>query len=80
MAASTAMTESMIPSAIDRKAGLGTMRMDASEARTVAAEKATALPAVASVSATAAADAARSPGCAWRRSSAARKRTTRKSA
>ncbi len=45
MAASTATTDSMIPSAIERKAGLGTMRMEASEARTVAAENATALPA-----------------------------------
>ena len=38
------------------------MRMEASEARTVAAENATALPAVATVSATAATEAARSPG------------------
>ena len=80
MAASTATTESMIPSAMDRNAGLGTSRMAAREARTVSAEKAMALPAVAIVSATDATTASRSPGAAPRRRKAARKRTTRNSA
>ena len=39
-------TEIMIPSAIDRKAGLGTSITAESEIRTVAPEKSTALPAV----------------------------------
>jgi hypothetical protein len=70
-------TDSMIPGAIERKAGLGTMRMDASDASTVTARKATGYPAAAGVSATAAADAARSPGRAPATSSAARNRRTR---
>ena len=77
MAARTATTESMMPSAMDRNAGEGTSRMAAREASTVTAEKATALPAVATVSATASTAAARSPGAAPRRCRAARKRTTR---
>jgi len=80
VAASTATTESMMPKAMDRKAGLGTMRMAASEASTVSALKATALPAVSTVSATEATIASRSPGSAPRRSNADRKRMTRKSA
>ena len=80
MAASTAITDSMMPKAMDRKAGLGTMRMAASDARTVNALKATALPAVSTVSATDATTASRSPGSAPRRSSAERNRMTRKSA
>jgi hypothetical protein len=67
----------MMPSAIDRKAGLGTSRIAASEARTVTAEKATALPAVSSVSATEATTAVRPATSALRRSRAARKRMTR---
>ncbi len=59
VAANTATTESMMPSAMERKAGLGTMRMEASEASTVSALNATALPAVSSVSATLAATASR---------------------
>ena len=80
VAASTAMTESMMPNAIDRNAGLGTIRMAAREARTVRALKATALPAVSTVSATEATIAWRSPGSAPRRSKADRKRMTRKRA
>jgi hypothetical protein len=70
----------MMPRAMDRKAGLGTRRMEPREARTVRAEKATAFPAVPMVSATAATTASGSPSSArwWAR--AARKRTTRKSA
>ena len=80
MAASTAITESMIPKAIDRKAGLGTIRMAASDASTVSALNATALPAVSTVSATEATMASWSPGLAPRRSRAERKRMTRKRA
>ena len=54
MAASTATTDSMMPRAMERNAGLGTIRMAASAPSTVSALKATALPAVSSVSATAA--------------------------
>ena len=53
VAASTKATLSMIPSAIDRKAGLGTSITAESEIRTVAPEKSTALPAVSIVTATA---------------------------
>ena len=77
MAASTATTDSMIPKAIDLKAGLGTTMMAASEASTVSALNATALPAVSTVSATDATIASRSPGFASRRLRAARKRMTR---
>ena len=77
MAASTATTDSMMPKAIDRNAGLGTIRMAASEARTVRALNATALPAVSTVSATEATMASRSPGSALRRSRADRNRMTR---
>jgi hypothetical protein len=80
VAASTATTESMIPRAMLRKAGLGTRRIAASEASTVTALKATALPAVSIVSATAATTTPWSPGTAPRRFSAARNRTTRKRA
>jgi hypothetical protein len=80
VAASTATTASMIPKAIDRKAGLGTMRMAAREASTVKALKATALPAVSTVSATEATMASWSPGSAPRRSRAERNRMTRKRA
>ena len=80
MAARTATTASMIPKAIERKAGLGTIRMAASEARTVSALKATALPAVSIVSATEATMASRSPGSAPRRLRAERNRMTRKRA
>ena len=55
VAANTKMTEIMIPSAIDRKAGLGTSITAESEIRTVIPEKRTALPAVSIVSPTAAA-------------------------
>jgi hypothetical protein len=70
----------MIPSAIERKAGLGTIKIEASEARTVKAEKATALPAVAKVSATESTTAALSRGAtSTLLARAARNRTTRKS-
>jgi len=46
-------TASMIPSAIDRNAGLGTSMTAVSEMRTVSPENKTALPAVSIVSATA---------------------------
>ena len=80
VAARTATTESMIPKAIDRNAGLGTIRIAASEASTVSALKATALPAVSTVSATETTMASRSPGTAPRRLSAVRNRMTRKRA
>ena len=80
MAASTATTDSMMPKAIDRKAGLGTIMMAARDASTVSALNATALPAVSTVSATDATIASRSPGSAPRRLRAARKRMTRKRA
>ena len=80
MAANTATTESMMPKAIERKAGLGTIMMAASDASTVSALNATALPAVSTVSATDATIASRSPGSASRRLRAARKRMTKKSA
>ena len=47
------MTATMIPSAIERNAGLGTSITAESEMSTVAPEKSTALPAVSIVSATA---------------------------
>ena len=53
VAARTATTESMIPSAIDRNAGLGTSSTVDSDTRTVTPENAIALPAVPMVSATA---------------------------
>ena len=46
-------TESMIPSAIERNAGLGTSITAESEMSTVTPEKSTALPAVSIVTATA---------------------------
>ncbi len=46
-------TESMIPSAIERNAGLGTSITADSEIRTVTPENSTALPAVSIVTATA---------------------------
>ncbi|CAB4937471.1 unannotated protein [freshwater metagenome] len=52
VAASTNTTASMIPSAIDRNAGLGTSITAVSEIRTVMPEKRTALPAVSIVSTT----------------------------
>ena len=69
-----------MPRAMLRKAGLGTMRMAANDARTVTALKATALPAVSMVSATAATTASRSPGMAPRRFKAERNRITMKRA
>ena len=80
VAANTATTDSMIPKAMLRKAGLGTSRMAAKEASTVRALKATAFPAVSIVSATEATTASRSPGLAPRRSRAERKRITKKRA
>ena len=53
VAASTKATLSMIPSAIERKAGLGTSITAESETKTVSPEKRTALPAVSIVIATA---------------------------
>lgn len=61
VAARTAITDSTIPSAMLRNAGLGTRRMAASDANTVSALNATALPTVSSVSATEATT-SRSPG------------------
>ena len=63
-------TEIMIPSAIERKAGLGTSITADSEIRTVIPEKSTALPAVSMVSATASTTGRRAP------KRAPRKRTT----
>ncbi len=80
VAASTATTDSMMPSAMLRKAGLGTSSIEAKEASTVMALNATALPAVSMVSATEAITTSRSPGVAPRRFSADRNRTTMKSA
>ena len=67
-------TESMIPSAIERKAGLGTSITAESEIKTVAPEKSTALPAVSIVTATA------STGSSFEPKSVARKRLTMKRA
>ena len=53
MAARTKATLSMIPSAIDLNAGLGTSMTAESETKTVRPEKRTALPAVSIVIATA---------------------------
>ncbi len=53
VAASTKITETMIPSDIERKAGLGTSITAESETSTVRPEKRTALPAVSIVSPTA---------------------------
>ena len=64
----------MIPSAVDRNAGLGTSNTADSETRTVIAENKTAFPAVSIVTATASRTASRAP-C-----SEARKRCTMKSA
>ena len=64
----------MIPSATERKAGLGTSITAASETSTVIPEKSTALPAVSIVSATASIGASRCP------KRALRKRMTMKSA
>ncbi len=55
VAARTKPTETMIPSATERKAGLGTSRTAARETITVRPEKRTALPAVSIVLATASA-------------------------
>ena len=62
VAASTATTDSMMPRAMERNAGLGTSKMAARDPSTVRALKATALPAVSTVSATAATTPASSPG------------------
>jgi hypothetical protein len=67
-------TDSMIPSAIERKAGLGTSITADSEMSTVTPEKSTALPAVSIVVATASRVGASEPKCA------PRKRATMKSA
>ena len=80
VAANTATTDSMIPKAMLRKAGLGTSKMAAKEASTVSALKATAFPAVSIVSATEATTASRSPGMAPRRPRAERNRMTKKRA
>ena len=64
----------MIPSAIERNAGLGTIITAVSEISTVRPEKSTALPAVSIVSATA------SRGVRWPPKSAPRKRCTMKRA
>ncbi len=71
MAASTKMTESMIPPAIDRNDGDGTSITADSEISTVAPESRTALPAVSMVSAIAC------RASSWWPILAARKRTTR---
>lgn len=73
MAARTKTTASMMPSAMDLKAGAGTSITAERLTRTVRPDRATALPAVSMVSATA----LTGLPC---RASAARKRTTRKSA
>ena len=80
VAANTATTDSMIPKAMLRKAGLGTSKMAAKEASTVRALKATAFPAVSIVSATEATMASRSPEMTARRLSANRNRITKKRA
>ena len=72
VAASTKATLSMIPSAVDRNAGLGTSSTADSDTRTVIAENTTACPAVSIVTTTA----SRTPY----RESDARKRWTMKSA
>jgi hypothetical protein len=74
VAARTKTTLSMIPSAIDRKAGLGTSITADSEISTVSPEKSTALPAVSIVTATASRTSSLDPK--W----APRKRWTTKSA
>ena len=74
VAARMKMTESMIPSAIDRNAGEGTSITAVSEISTVTPLKSTALPAVSIVSATAC-----STG-SWEPKSAPRKRMTMNSA
>ena len=74
MAASTKTTLIMIPSAIERKAGLGTSITAESEIKTVAPENRTALPAVSIVTATA------SRGSSFEPKSAPRNRWTMKSA
>ena len=68
------MTESMIPSAIERNAGLGTSITAVSEMSTVTPLKRTALPAVSIVSATACSTGSLEP------KSAPRKRMTMNSA
>ena len=70
----TKTTLSMIPSAIDRNAGLGTSMTAESEMSTVSPEKRTALPAVSIVTATASRVSRSEPKCA------PRKRATMKSA
>ena len=74
VAARTKTTESMIPRAIDRNAGLGTSITADSDTSTVTPEKRTALPAVSIVTAAASTGDSRDP------KRAARKRTTMKSA
>ena len=74
VAASTKTTLSMIPSAVERNAGLGTSSTAERETRTVIPEKTTALPAVSIVTATASRTASRDP------KSDARKRCTMNSA
>jgi hypothetical protein len=61
VAAITKTTESMIPSATERKAGLGTSITALSEISTVSPENSTAVPAVSIVTATASAAGRRSP-------------------
>ena len=80
VAASTATTDSMMPSAMLRNAGLGTSSTVDSETSTVNPLNATAFPAVPIVSAMAAIAAARRSGSSARRCSAARNRTTMNSA
>ncbi len=67
VAASTATTESMMPSAMLRNAGLGTSSTVDSETSTVTPLNATALPAVPIVSAIASIDARRRSGSSRRR-------------
>jgi len=73
-AASTNTTDSITPSAIERKAGLGTSITALSATSTVTPENSTALPAVSIAVAAASAGDSRDPN------SAARKRTTMNSA
>ncbi len=80
VAASTATTDSMMPSAMLRNAGLGTSSTVESDTSTVSPLNATAFPAVPMVSATAFTDARTGSGSSLRRCSAARKRTTTNSA
>ena len=76
VAARTATTESMMPSAMLRNAGLGTIRTVVRATRTVSPLNATAFPAVPIVSAIASMDALTRSGFSARACKAARKRTT----